>query len=186
MLWYTEYKYPEDGGAGSLATAVSLATRFLLWANTLQYETFLPKFHPRHCGQCVRTCIITLGYLCNIQGHNLRTVCDKIRCKYLTVNKVLVQKNRHHCIRDKLGLCYMTFPILDSRLKLPCKRKNNWWLWGKSSRDSSVGVATSYGLGFPGSVTNRARFFLLRNVQTSYRVHAASYKMGTGILFPRG
>ena len=47
------------------------------------------------------------------------------------------------------------------------------------SRDSSVGIATRYGLDGPGIESRwRARFFA--PVQTGSEAHPASYKMGTG------
>jgi hypothetical protein len=57
-----------------------------------------------------------------------------------------------------------------------------------SSRDSSVGIATDYGLDDQGggsSSPGRVKKFLLRHiVQTGSGVHRTSYKMGTGGSFP--
>jgi hypothetical protein len=52
-------------------------------------------------------------------------------------------------------------------------KKNTW------SRDSSVSIATGYGLDSPGSITDRARFSLLHTVQTGSRVHPAPNQIGT-------
>jgi hypothetical protein len=58
------------------------------------------------------------------------------------------------------------------------------------SQDSSVGIATGYGLDdqtirvrFPAGAGN---FSLRHYVQTGPGAHSASYPMGTGGLFPRG
>jgi hypothetical protein len=52
------------------------------------------------------------------------------------------------------------------------------------SRDSSVGIATGYGLGDQGDGSFESRwsqeFSLLHIVQTGSGVHPTSYKMGTG------
>jgi hypothetical protein len=54
------------------------------------------------------------------------------------------------------------------------------------SRDSSVGIATGYGLDAPGSIPDSARFSLPHSVQTGSGIHPASYPMGTGGSFPGG
>jgi hypothetical protein len=54
------------------------------------------------------------------------------------------------------------------------------------SRESSVGIATSYGLDSPGSILGKARFSLLHRVQTDSGAHPAFYLMGTGGDFPGG
>jgi hypothetical protein len=52
--------------------------------------------------------------------------------------------------------------------------------------DSSVGIATCYGLDGRGSVPVRATdLSLLHNVQTCYEAHSAFYPMDTAGLFPR-
>jgi hypothetical protein len=56
------------------------------------------------------------------------------------------------------------------------------------SRDSSVGIATGYGLDEQGGrefeSRSGKRFSLLYIVQTGSGVHPTSYKMGTGDFFP--
>jgi hypothetical protein len=56
------------------------------------------------------------------------------------------------------------------------------------SRDSSVGIATGYGLDDQGGGSSRPgrvkKFSLLHIVQTGSGVQPASYKMGTGSSFP--
>jgi hypothetical protein len=57
------------------------------------------------------------------------------------------------------------------------------------SQDSSVGIATGYGLddqggGGSSSPVRVKKFSLLHIVQTGSRVHPTSYKMGTGDSFP--
>jgi hypothetical protein len=56
------------------------------------------------------------------------------------------------------------------------------------SRDSSVGIATGYGLDDQGGLDFKSRlgkkFSLLHIVQTGSGVHPTSYKMGTGGSFP--
>jgi hypothetical protein len=47
------------------------------------------------------------------------------------------------------------------------------------SRDSSVGIATGYGLGGPGSIPSSTGSSLLHGVQTESGAHSASYPMGT-------
>jgi hypothetical protein len=47
------------------------------------------------------------------------------------------------------------------------------------SRDSSVGIATGYGL-------NDQGVGVLHAVQTCSGAHPVSYPMGTGVCFPRG
>jgi hypothetical protein len=57
------------------------------------------------------------------------------------------------------------------------------------SRDSSVGIATGYGLDDRGAgvrVPVESRIFLLHVVQTGSGVHPASCPMGTGGSFPGG
>jgi hypothetical protein len=61
---------------------------------------------------------------------------------------------------------------------------------GRRSRDSSVGIATGYGLDdlmigvrFPVGAGN---FSLRYRVQNGYGAHPASYPMGTGVSFPVG
>jgi hypothetical protein len=53
------------------------------------------------------------------------------------------------------------------------------------SRDSSVGIATDYGLDDQGGGSSGQKFSLLHIVQTGSGVHSTSYKMGRG-LFPGG
>jgi hypothetical protein len=56
-----------------------------------------------------------------------------------------------------------------------------------SSPDSSVGIATAYGLGGQGSIPGKGKsFFLLHNVRTGSEAHPASYPMGTGGSLRRG
>jgi hypothetical protein len=51
--------------------------------------------------------------------------------------------------------------------------------------DSSVGIATGYGLDGRGSIPGRARrFYQLHNVKIGPGAHPASYLMGTGGSFP--
>jgi hypothetical protein len=54
---------------------------------------------------------------------------------------------------------------------------------GARSRHRSLGIATSCGLGGPGSIPARARDFL-HSVLTGSEAHPASYPIGTGISFP--
>jgi hypothetical protein len=57
------------------------------------------------------------------------------------------------------------------------------------SRDSSVGIATSYGLDDRGSDFESRwsqELSLLQIVETDYEVHPTSYPMGTGGSFPGG
>jgi hypothetical protein len=54
------------------------------------------------------------------------------------------------------------------------------------NRDSSVGIATGYGLDGRGSIPGRDyRFSLLDSVQTDSGAHPAFYPMGFGGDFPR-
>jgi hypothetical protein len=53
------------------------------------------------------------------------------------------------------------------------------------SRDSSVGIATSYGMDGWGSIPDRGKIFL-HNVQTSSGTHPASYPKGTRVFIPGG
>jgi hypothetical protein len=49
------------------------------------------------------------------------------------------------------------------------------------SRDSSVGIATGYGLDGPGSTPAGARYFsVLHSVHAGSEAHPASYPVGTG------
>jgi hypothetical protein len=53
------------------------------------------------------------------------------------------------------------------------------------SRDSSVGIATGYGLNGRSSITSRDNIFsLLHSVQTGSRAHPASYLIGNGVKQP--
>jgi hypothetical protein len=53
------------------------------------------------------------------------------------------------------------------------------------SRDSSVDLATSYGLNGRDSIPGKSRgFLLLHSVQTGSGVHSTSYPMGKGGSFP--
>jgi hypothetical protein len=57
----------------------------------------------------------------------------------------------------------------------------------RGSRDSSVGIATGYGLDGQGvgvEVPIRSSIFFLHVVQTGSGVHPASYPMGNGGSFP--
>jgi hypothetical protein len=54
------------------------------------------------------------------------------------------------------------------------------------SRDSSVRIATGYGLDGRGSIFGRRDFSLYHSVQTGSGAHPASYPMGTTDLFPWG
>jgi hypothetical protein len=57
------------------------------------------------------------------------------------------------------------------------------------SRDSSVGIATSYGLDDQGvgvGVPVGSKIFLLHVIQTGSGAQAASYSMGTGGSLPGG
>jgi hypothetical protein len=55
------------------------------------------------------------------------------------------------------------------------------------SRDSAVGIATSYWLDGRGSIPGRdKRLYPLHSIQTGSGAHPVSYPMGTGWLFPRG
>jgi hypothetical protein len=47
-------------------------------------------------------------------------------------------------------------------------------------RNSSVGIATGYGLDGPNSIAGYARFSLFHNLQTGSGAHPASYPMGCG------
>jgi hypothetical protein len=53
----------------------------------------------------------------------------------------------------------------------------------QGSRDSSVGIATGYGLDGQGLIPGRD-VSLLHSVQTGSGAHPASYPMGTGGSFP--
>jgi hypothetical protein len=46
------------------------------------------------------------------------------------------------------------------------------------SRDSSVGIATGYGLDGPGSTPSRSDFSLLHSIQAGSLAHPAPYPMG--------
>jgi hypothetical protein len=53
------------------------------------------------------------------------------------------------------------------------------------SQDSSVGMATGYGLGGRGSISDKGKiFYVLHSVRTDSEAHPASYPMGTGGSFP--
>jgi hypothetical protein len=53
------------------------------------------------------------------------------------------------------------------------------------SRDSSVDIATAYGLDGRGSIPKRGKIIpLLHSVQTNPRVHRTSYTKDTGGSFP--
>jgi hypothetical protein len=58
------------------------------------------------------------------------------------------------------------------------------------SRDSSVGIATGYGLDDRGSrvlfLAGAGIFSLHHRYQTGSGAHSASYPMGTGVSFPGG
>jgi hypothetical protein len=54
------------------------------------------------------------------------------------------------------------------------------------SRDSSVGVATGYGLDGQGSILDGKIFSRLHSVQTGSEAHPASCPIGTGDDFPVG
>jgi hypothetical protein len=67
-------------------------------------------------------------------------------------------------------------------------RKKERYQYGDGSRDSSVGIATHYGLEDYGGGSSRPdsvkKFSLLRIVQTGSGVHPTSYKMGTAGSIP--
>jgi hypothetical protein len=57
----------------------------------------------------------------------------------------------------------------------------------KRKRDSSVSIATGYGLDNEGSIPGRVKIFsLLHSVQTSSGAHPASHPMGTEGSFSEG
>jgi hypothetical protein len=82
-----------------------------------------------------------------------------------------------------------------SKMKMETESKTLWrWLFNKNimfldiiHRDSSVGIATGYGLDDRGvgvRVSVRSNFSLLHVVQTGSGVHPASYPIGTKDSFP--
>jgi hypothetical protein len=68
----------------------------------------------------------------------------------------------------------------------PRRHLNKKMSFNPGSWDSSVGIATRYGLGGPGSIPAVQDFSLLHSVQTGSGAHPASYPMGTGGSFPGG
>jgi hypothetical protein len=59
----------------TLPTTVTHAIR-MNWK--LTYLTLLPTFHPWHCRQRLRTCLLVLSYVCNMLVHSFRIVYDKV------------------------------------------------------------------------------------------------------------
>jgi hypothetical protein len=78
-----------------------------------------------------------------------------------------VESILHLCIHFFLNIIY--YIILSSK-----------------SRDSTVGIATGYGLDGRGSIPGKGQEIILRSFQTGFGTHPASYPMGTEGLFPRG
>jgi hypothetical protein len=64
----------------------------------------------------------------------------------------------------------------------------NYAPYQEGSRDSAVGIATSYGQprGRSSSPGGGQEFSLLQIVQTGSEIHPTSYPMDTGGSFPRG
>jgi hypothetical protein len=85
--------------------------------------------------------------------------------------------------------------ILLPLLQYPLGRPKNRWdnniimdLTEIGSRDISVGIATGYRLGGPGSIPSSSKCFhrFLHRVETGPGAHVASCSMGTGSSFPGG
>jgi hypothetical protein len=76
------------------------------------YPTTLSKFHPWCCWQCLWVCFVVTDYICSILVHPFKTFVNKMYCKQLTLNKVIVSKNYHMAhmhAKISLALYYMMF-----------------------------------------------------------------------------
>jgi hypothetical protein len=97
-------------------------------------------------------------------------------------------------VHSRIGGSPQTGPESDPQLPLQCDvcpgligrvhYSFKLGIFSQGSRDSSVSIATGYGLEF--DPWQGQDFSLLCSIQTSSGAHPASYPMGTGGDFPRG
>jgi hypothetical protein len=91
--------------------------------------------------------------------------------------------------KSHLGSHKLFFPYRQPNVSSESSRSFSLWVLSAfisvMSRDSSVGIATGYGLDDRGSISGKGRgFSLFNSVHTGSGAHTASYPMGTGGSLP--